>query len=1242
MKQRHLCVVMGIFGVCAATREARADYYKPGQNTGFPAMVPGEGPSVEGDPEPLSDPEHALAYFVPSAYGGVNYYYRDELNVGQQGFEWHGPHRGATEAPDLGDVDNPNVQPLFGGVSVVKRRGRTIVPVGHAPIGGDEDHCPQTQGVIEPVDNGGSERVLDFYEMVGYARAHDPSAGVDEPEDYDRLYFMHRAVTKAFMHNGPEWLMTENLITDGAKVTGNPGIVLTRTADGAEALELAVPIEITTGGVAEHYIRGYRCDLDALRTRDPGSNFCRAADWWDLSSGNAGGALYNLPLDKAAKALSMVQATDGGNVEILATMEDGALNKRSRSIDTGSFTFVSLAPAGSVGGNPCWVKSNKQFVVPDATHGVRYYVKSGGSFSQYTTLDTNIPNLPGDPQQLVAVAGLVHDDQVWYAESRLEAHGYQQTAVESISGSGGVYSNTLVNYLSIPYSPESPPAAAPLEFRYNQHLGRLTNAGTQVGRYRVNDLSTVNIHAHGCSGLFETPVGSPDGSMNVVFFFGDVSVNHPGYDDTPDEIDPRRALKGTMAAGGGGQATSFFTSPEDERRLGTGRDTWATTAESFPAGWIPRFVMPRLQLFRDEVNCGLTPANGDDVNEGTVNTAGYDCVCPEDEDCTYRTPPPCTGDPQAFCRPRYHSFAGHDYFDGHKVDGRLVDKVNLGGFQVPTGAITVGPDDTTVAFYTVDYHPEANGKDVDQNGSDDGCDAAAANAGDCEYVYGPHGCAIDATLEEVVHEHNDHSIAGYTSPGQLDFDHLSTLTTPETGTDGVTFDRVKRWRTSRFNHVRPVDGGDGYIYLFGAGAPKRESMIYLARVPSTGPGSVRDRLVDRAGWRYYLGTRAGITLWSVPSSANFEADAVPVIDAAARKGCQQEVSVVDTGMAGDRRFAMTYTCQTDKALSDDSGRNVTYIRFGATPYQWSAPQKIFQNRAEEAAGLYDAKGTSLHGHASGTAPDDGLGDAMFMIGAEAANRTGGGFGPYMIPRYFTEDADEVGIVHVLSSWNPYKIHLFRATFRKPEASGPVDPPAPGADGCNASSPSGACPEDLDFVTCPADEPSCDLDAFPGWVKTGSAAAFERLASGIGQCTISGECLSTGGGDLSLRGKLTSVLFVVGDRTHLRFNTVYAQTTLNGTSDLTEIDTKRLSVRLVLAYDSTFGDGPWDPDPTGQVQRETYAQVPGAAKITNQSLTGFKAMEVDWDLSELRGYPVQIEIEDADPAGYMVISGLRLE
>ncbi|MGQ0508445.1 MAG: DUF4185 domain-containing protein [Myxococcaceae bacterium] len=217
-------------------------------------------------------------------------------------------------------------------------------------------------------------------------------------------------------------------------------------------------------------------------------------------------------------------------------------------------------------------------------------------------------------------------------------------------------------------------------------------------------------------------------------------------------------------------------------------------------------------------------------------------------------------------------------------------------------------------------------------------------------------------------------------------------------TDGLNFGAMVNDHvvtSDKFINISAVRVGDE-LFLYGSG-DYRKSPVYLARVNVS-------TLTDRNSWRYLSGYNGSEPLYSAGESS-----AIPVIDNA----CVGEFSVRKHPTL--ELLLMTYNCGSPRGILLHTSRNV------AGP--WSAAQNIFD------PGVTADRGYEHFLHASRIVGfDDGLSEA------DRDDEWGGEYGPYLVPQWFTSEGGVHSIYYLLSSWNPYQVHLMRTVLTEPGAT----------------------------------------------------------------------------------------------------------------------------------------------------------------------------------------------------------------
>lgn len=235
---------------------------------------------------------------------------------------------------------------------------------------------------------------------------------------------------------------------------------------------------------------------------------------------------------------------------------------------------------------------------------------------------------------------------------------------------------------------------------------------------------------------------------------------------------------------------------------------------------------------------------------------------------------------------------------------------------------------------------------------------------------------------------------------------------PDTMRTGrLVFDQ--KVRTPYFLNVSAVKYR-GYVYLFGAGNPYRDSAVRLARF--------RPQAIDRPEQWRYLGPPRRLDRSAWVGSAD---DARPIVEDS--PPCVGELSVRRD--PGSGYFLMAYNCDGNHGARPRG----YYLRTARRPWgPWSRPILIFDSSAADSG--YDV--TQHFSTLGGKNPDDGLAEPDHFFGRDTF---GGEYGPYLIPRFFRWHGGQLAIVYAHSSWNPYKVHLMRTVLVPPRSTaGPPD------------------------------------------------------------------------------------------------------------------------------------------------------------------------------------------------------------
>ncbi|MDX6698473.1 MAG: hypothetical protein QOE65_1870 [Solirubrobacteraceae bacterium] len=236
-----------------------------------------------------------------------------------------------------------------------------------------------------------------------------------------------------------------------------------------------------------------------------------------------------------------------------------------------------------------------------------------------------------------------------------------------------------------------------------------------------------------------------------------------------------------------------------------------------------------------------------------------------------------------------------------------------------------------------------------------------------------------------------------------------------------TLQFVHRFPSRKFLNVSVVPSG-GWLYIYGAGNPYRQSRVYLARVPASQVG-------NRSAWRYFRGTRAGQPVFTTGESTAAAITPDP---------CVGELSVRRHPATG--LYLMAYNC------GGGSAPRGYHLRTARTPWgPWSRAERIFDTSPEDggygvsqhfALGNYRADSDTWEVPDDGLAEPDSLGAPPKDVADPAPTGRGvfgGEYGPYMVPRWFRTylDGRAFSIVYMHSTWNPYKVHLMRTIVTLP-------------------------------------------------------------------------------------------------------------------------------------------------------------------------------------------------------------------
>ncbi len=190
----------------------------------------------------------------------------------------------------------------------------------------------------------------------------------------------------------------------------------------------------------------------------------------------------------------------------------------------------------------------------------------------------------------------------------------------------------------------------------------------------------------------------------------------------------------------------------------------------------------------------------------------------------------------------------------------------------------------------------------------------------------------------------------------------------------------------------PIASGK-VVLIWGSGA-YRASDLYLACVPSAS-------IEEKSAWRYYAGLRDGRPRWS-----ERESDCIPLFH---------------DPQIGEFSVAWTLPVERWILLYNSEKPAGVLMRSAAAPWgPWSEPQHIVDPIADHGAGKWMHVPASL-----------GHWDDCSDPGKEQV--PGGLYGPYLIGRFTTGDAEKCTIYYTLSTWNPYQVILMRSEIGRPVA-----------------------------------------------------------------------------------------------------------------------------------------------------------------------------------------------------------------
>ncbi len=351
--------------------------------------------------------------------------------------------------------------------------------------------------------------------------------------------------------------------------------------------------------------------------------------------------------------------------------------------------------------------------------------------------------------------------------------------------------------------------------------------------------------------------------------------------------------------------------------------------------------------------------------------------------------------------------------------------------------------------------------------------------------------------------------------------------------------------SDRFINISSVVEGP-MVYLFGSGH-YRQSGVYLARVELW-------NLADRAQWQYFRGTRRG-----QPVFGPLEPTAVELV----ADRCVGELSV--RKHPARPLYLMAYNCGEPRGI---------VLRTATTPTgPWTDQVVLFDPWADGGYQHFMHASESFMGH------DDGLAEPY---GSSARrDEWGGEYGPYFVPRWFRTDEDGAErVVFVMSSWNPYQVHLMESVLVAPGVA--WTPPVRGAGLPRASLANG----------------SFAAGNVSGWWTSGDGGSFRVFTGSDGQ------------------PRLTTYTIAKGDAA---VGSIYQDLTVDAA-------TSELRFRL------HGGDGTIELWHNGQQVRRSQGRNSNAMET-----------QVVWQLHEYRGETVRLVVSDSSTAawGFVGVSGFEL-
>ncbi len=213
-------------------------------------------------------------------------------------------------------------------------------------------------------------------------------------------------------------------------------------------------------------------------------------------------------------------------------------------------------------------------------------------------------------------------------------------------------------------------------------------------------------------------------------------------------------------------------------------------------------------------------------------------------------------------------------------------------------------------------------------------------------------------------------------------------------------------------------GSTDWVYVFGTGPTYRQSDLFLAVVPV-------DSLEDPSGMAFFSGLNSeGLPVWS-----DSEADAQPVIDVDNPLpsgdwflGIPLEEKEGAEGCIGEFSVHWNDTLDSWVAMYNCDFLSIELHTAAYAWGPWSEAVTVFD--PIEDGGFC----SFLHLHEEW--------DAILQLGCdynvtiEGRVDQGSPYGPYVMERYTTGNADEATLYFPMSMWHPYNVNLMKTTVRR--------------------------------------------------------------------------------------------------------------------------------------------------------------------------------------------------------------------